>query len=538
MKTFVPFLIFILLGQLSFAQSESECLEKLDRALANREKYLAVKQNKIDSIKSRLKNAVRTEDKLDLYDKLYEEYVTLSYDSAMKYVDKAELLAEGIDNYPLHAKVKVQKAMSYATSGHFSQAVDELSKIDSSRLSDEMKEKYYAACQWTYGVWAEYSQDQTFAPVYTRKSRSYLDSLISVTPKGTPTWQYRLAEQALMFDHDFETAKTNYLRALDGLPQNTRLYAQAAFALAQTYNLLNDKANYRKWLINAAISDQMIPVKENLALQDVALLIKNTEADLERANLYLNYSLEDALEYNNRLRILEIGKKLPEIATAYQETILAKNKQLHGYIGLIAVIALILITAIVIIVVQKRKIRQRNETLSSLNEKLKIFNAQLQETNRSREQYVNLFLNLCAAYIEKFNRFQLTTVSKLKAGLYDELLRLVKVNSRPSETEMKELFFNFDTAFLRIYPDFIKAINALLQPDKALKPKNGDLLNTDLRIFALIRIGVTDSTKIATLLFYSPQTIFNKRTQVRNRAINRETFEKDLMEICPICPEQ
>lgn len=512
-------------------------LASLDSVLSIRDTFLKNKKRRIDSIKSRIPVNAPIMDKLKGYDRLYEEYLTLSFDSAMRYINLAEELVSDTGDYDLNAKVRIHKSMSYATSGHFSQAIDELKKIQSSCLSDTLLEKYYQAYQWTYGLWAEYSQDKTFAPIYYRNSKTYLDSLIQVTPRNTSLYNYRIAEKALMFNHDFETAKKNYLKVVEKEPKNSRLYAQSAFALAQAYNNLQDRANYRKWLINAAISDQMIPLKENLALQDVALLIKNEDGDLERANAYLNYSLNDALEYNNRLRILEIGKKLPAIATAYQETVLVKNKQLHLYLATIVIIVIILIIAIAMIIEQKRKIRNRNVTLSTFNDQLKVFNKQLQETNRSREQYVNLFLNLCAGYIDKYNRLQLTVTSKVKAGQYNELQKLLQANSRPSEAELREVFFNFDTAFLRLYPDFIKNVNTLLQPDKAICPKSSELLNANLRILALIRMGITDSTKIATLLFYSQQTIFNRRTEMRNRAINRDSFEKEIMDICPIYPE-
>lgn len=512
-------------------------LASLDSVLSIRDTFLKNKKRRIDSIKSRIPVNAPIMDKLKGYDRLYEEYLTLSFDSAMRYINLAEKLVSDTGDYDLNAKVRIHKSMSYATSGHFSQAIDELKKIQSSCLSDTLLEKYYQAYQWTYGLWAEYSQDKTFAPIYYRNSKTYLDSLIQVTPRNTSLYNYRIAEKALMFNHDFETAKKNYLKVVEKEPKNSRLYAQSAFALAQAYNNLQDRANYRKWLINAAISDQMIPLKENLALQDVALLIKNEDGDLERANAYLNYSLNDALEYNNRLRILEIGKKLPAIATAYQETVLVKNKQLHLYLATIVIIVIILIIAIAMIIEQKRKIRNRNVTLSTFNDQLKVFNKQLQETNRSREQYVNLFLNLCAGYIDKYNRLQLTVTSKVKAGQYNELQKLLQANSRPSEAELREVFFNFDTAFLRLYPDFIKNVNTLLQPDKAICPKSSELLNANLRILALIRMGITDSTKIATLLFYSQQTIFNRRTEMRNGAINRDSFEKEIMDICPIYPE-
>ena len=537
MRTFPIFMLLVLLTTSPVYAKPQNDLASLDSVLSIRDTFLKNKKRRIDSIKSRIPVNAPIMDKLKGYDRLYEEYLTLSFDSAMRYINLAEKLVSDTGDYDLNAKVRIHKSMSYATSGHFSQAIDELKKIQSSCLSDTLLEKYYQAYQWTYGLWAEYSQDKTFAPIYYRNSKTYLDSLIQVTPRNTSLYNYRIAEKALMFNHDFETAKKNYLKVVEKEPKNSRLYAQSAFALAQAYNNLQDRANYRKWLINAAISDQMIPLKENLALQDVALLIKNEDGDLERANAYLNYSLNDALEYNNRLRILEIGKKLPAIATAYQETVLAKNKQLHLYLVTIVIIVIILIIAIAIIIEQKRKIRNRNVTLSTFNDQLKVFNKQLQETNRSREQYVNLFLNLCAGYIDKYNRLQLTVTSKVKAGQYNELQKLLQANSRPSEAELREVFFNFDTAFLRLYPDFIKNVNTLLQPDKAICPKSSELLNANLRILALIRMGITDSTKIATLLFYSQQTIFNRRTEMRNRAINRDSFEKEIMDICPIYPE-
>lgn len=537
MRTFPIFMLLVLLTTSPVYAKPQNDLASLDSVLSIRDTFLKNKKRRIDSIKSRIPVNAPIMDKLKGYDRLYEEYLTLSFDSAMRYINLAEKLVSDTGDYDLNAKVRIHKSMSYATSGHFSQAIDELKKIQSSCLSDTLLEKYYQAYQWTYGLWAEYSQDKTFAPIYYRNSKTYLDSLIQVTPRNTSLYNYRIAEKALMFNHYFETAKKNYLKVVEKEPKNSRLYAQSAFALAQAYNNLQDRANYRKWLINAAISDQMIPLKENLALQDVALLIKNEDGDLERANAYLNYSLNDALEYNNRLRILEIGKKLPAIATAYQETVLVKNKQLHLYLATIVIIVIILIIAIAMIIEQKRKIRNRNVTLSTFNDQLKVFNKQLQETNRSREQYVNLFLNLCAGYIDKYNRLQLTVTSKVKAGQYNELQKLLQANSRPSEAELREVFFNFDTAFLRLYPDFIKNVNTLLQPDKAICPKSSELLNANLRILALIRMGITDSTKIATLLFYSQQTIFNRRTEMRNRAINRDSFEKEIMDICPIYPE-
>lgn len=145
---------------------------------------------------------------------------------------------------------------------------------------------------------------------------------------------------------------------------------------------------------------------------------------------------------------------------------------------------------------------------------------------------MGLFLDLCAAYIDKLNRFP--TVLKLKVKQLSDLNAVAARYVRPSEAETREMFLSFDSAFLKIYPDFIKEFNSLLRPDCQIVPRKGELLNTDLRIYALVRMGVTDSNKIATLLFLSPQTIFNHRTQVRNRALDRDTFETGIQDICPV----
>ncbi len=310
------------------------------------------------------------------------------------------------------------------------------------------------------------------------------------------------------------------------------MYAQAAYGLAMAYKGMGDTDKYREWLINAAISDQITPLKENLALQELALDIKNNEGDLETANRYLKYSLEDAIFYNNRLRMLEISEKFPEIVIGYQDTVTAQNQRLKLFILIIGLLLVGLTAAVWLIVRAKKRLMSSRQDLANLNEDLKKVNTKLSQTNASREQYVSLFMDLCAAYIEKLNRFQATAVLKIKARQFDDLLRVANNNARPSEAELRELFFNFDTAFLKLYPDFVDRFNALLQPGKAILPRQNELLNTDLRIFALIRMGIKDSSKIAILLFYSPQTIFNHRTQVRNRAINRETFEQELMNIC------
>lgn len=511
----------------------SSQISRLDEAISKRDYYIELKQHRIDSLKNLLSDRSEPDKKLALYNEMFREYLTFNFDSTMTYVDKAEQLAERAGNYDIISQVKIHRALSLATSGHFSHAITILDKIDSHRLSPEIREEYFAACEWTYGVWAEYSDKRTIAPDFTAKSLVYLDSLIAVTDINTPEYAYRTAENDLRAKR-YDKAEKSYLSVLDRIPIDSRLYAQAAYALALTYKESGNEDKYKEWLINAAISDQMVPLKENLALQQLAMYLKK-EGNLSKANSYLKIALDDAIFYNNRLRMLEIAEKIPDIANVYQRTIEDKNNRLKTYILIIGLLMLLLGCAVIYVYRQQKKVSKSKNALSELNDKLRLLNRQLSQTNESRERYVSLFIDLCAAYIEKLNRFP--AVLKLKVKQLSDISSVADRYIRPSEAETKEMFFNFDSAFLRLYPDFINQFNLLLQEDKRIFPKKGELLNTDLRIYALVRMGIADSNKIASLLFLSSQTIFNHRTQVRNRAINRDSFEKDILSICSTMPE-
>ncbi len=536
MKHLILCLIMMMQG-ISFAAADNTVsLELLDEVLDKRDYYVQQKIKHINSIKSKLKSGISVTEQLGIYNQLCNEYLTMCFDSTMVYVEKASELAATMKDYNLNAECMIHRAQALATSGHFSQAVELLGDFNPSFLPEEAKIEYYKVCVWAYMAWGEYSSDRTFAPQYTKKSIHYMNSLINITPKGSNEYDYRMGERYL-YHHEYNQARKYYLKALHNQPRNTRLYAQSAYALALCYQGLDDSANYRKWLINAAIADQITPLKENLALQQLALLIKTEDGDLERANKYLMYSLEDAIYYNNRLRMLEVAEKIPDIAVVYQKTVASSNRKLQIFLFCIGVLSLGLIIAIFFVIKQKKKTAQAKDALAQLNGQLKDLNMRLIDTNMSREQYVGLFMDLCVAYINKLNKFRSTVELKIKVKQYDDIMRVVNIQARPSEAELREMFFNFDTAFLRLYPDFISKFNALLMPDKTIMPKKNELLNTDLRIFALIRMGITDSHKIATLMFYSPQTIFNHRTQIRNRAVNRDTFERDVMDICSVMPE-
>ncbi len=525
------FLLFVLLP--FRATNKVDLSGELETALKLRNQYSRQKETRIDSLKHLLYPNMNDDKRFLLYNAIYEEYYTYRFDSAIYYVDREEEVAMKLSNPTYRNLSIIHRSILLATSGYFSESIQNLEQIDSRTLDNALRIEYYTAYEWAYSMWAEYSNDNIYAPRYYEKEMLYQDSLISVLPVGSPLHHYWKGEN--FYRHRrYAEAKNCYKKALEGLPVNVRLFAMATYGLALVYSRTNNWKEYENYLIKAAISDQVCPLKENLALQELALYIfKNRDGEVSRANRYLNYSLEDAMYYNNRLRMLEIARKFPSIVLSYQKQNLIESQRLQWSLICISLLSIGLVVSLVYIYRQMNQLHKRKKILANMNCELQHLNKALVDTNHTREEYVSLFMDLCAAYIDKLKKYQDLVKRKVKAKQTDDLLRLVNA-TKLSEMDTREFFINFDTAFLNLYPNFIKEFNSLLREGEEIIPKRGEILTTELRIFALIRMGIKDSSKIATLLFYSPQTIYNHRSVVKNKAKIRDNFEKQVEEICTI----
>ena len=391
---------------------------------------------------------------------------------------------------------------------------------------------YYSAYEWVYSVWGEYSADDTFSFDFRDKEIIYNDSILSVLEPSSNDFMYWSGELNAKKGKPRE-AQMFYEKALEGLETDTRLYACVTCGLAFAHKSQGNMKEYEKYLVMSAISDVICPLKENLAMQELAMfLFQNPEQDLARANKYINYSMEDAMFYNNRLRMLEIAKKFPPIVNTYQNKWIEKNEVLMKSIYFISFLGILLMISLLLIFRQLKMLREQRKIVTDMNNKLKELNSELVKTNRTREEYVSLFLELCAAYIDKLNKYQDLVKRKVKAKQIDDLLKIS--SSKMSDSDARQFFVNFDTAFLTLYPNFISEFNSLVREGEEIIPAKGEILNKELRIFALIRLGIKDSSRIATLLFYSPQTIYNYRTSVKNKAKNRDEFEEQVKKLCPL----
>lgn len=516
----------------AYALDNRVMLERLDSVMSDSSKYIARKESRIAALKQRVASAREDSIRLRLYDEIYTQYYTYRFDSAMVYVDRQAALAARMGNRDYGARATIHRSVLLATGGLYAEALETLDALDTEGMDPDMLFAYYFAYAWTYNYRVDYCADSVYAPRYMAEKLKYLKMAIPLSP-DMHAKEY-LTGEYLYGAGDYENSYKHYMKSFEGLRVDTRLYAMVTYAIARHHLVTGDIEEYERYLVLAAISDIMCPLKENMAMQELAMFLYRTNPDeLGRAHRYINYSMNDALFYNNRLRIIEIGNKLPIIVSSYQQHSDRLRGRLFVMLVCISILSLGLVVSLFFLRRQLRLSRAQRRKLAKSNGLLSELNAKLRDTNTVREGYVRLFLDLCAAYIDKFGKYRDLVCRKIKAKQVDDLLKASNT-TRLTEQEAVSFFMSFDAAFLELYPDFITQFNRLLRDDAHIVPKKKGSLTTSLRIFALIRLGVKDSSEIATLLFYSPQTIYNYRSSIKNSAKNRDTFEDDVARLCVV----
>lgn len=518
--------------------AESSMLQQLDRCMANRQVYVDKKEHRLDSLRNSISKTSADAERLNLYDRMYQEYYTYRYDSAMTYVQRGLALARDIGDTRYEQLFLIHKSLLFATSGLYAEAEQYLNEVSQQELDNTLLCELYTTLYWTYLYRADYSRGSEFATLYIEKKKQALAEALRYSKQHTTYHNYLQAEYEYLVNGDGKKAREYYQQVVDSVSIDTRLYASAAYCLARYHRESGDAQNYIKWLVQSAISDVQCPLKENFAMQELAMyLFENNPDEIDRALRYIKYSMEDAQFYNNRLRILEISKKLPIIVEAYEEK--TERQHMHILIALIA-FALLCICTLLLLVDIKRKntiLHRQQKELNEQHENVKIKNGQLQEmnnrlmnTNRIRENYLRLFMDLCAIYIEKIDSYKTLVKRKIKANQTADLVKVVG-SLKLSEEDAATFFRRFDKAFLELYPDFINKFNMLLRPEERISLNIDGSLPTELRIYALVRLGIKESSEIARLLFYSPQTIYNYRTSMKNKAICRDSFDTDVQSL-------
>lgn len=529
-------LFFSTVNFLSAQASLDSLLIRLDKAILNSEIYNEKKLERINDLK---KEAVKTEyysvERYIINMQLCYQYEAYICDSTISYLNRNIDIAGKLNDLNRKNESIIRLAYLMGSTGMYKEAVDLLQEINSRQLPKSLLTDYYNACDHVYGELAYYTQDERSAKNYELISQSYKDSLDKMLPADSEL-RRMMKENELRDDGDFAEALQLNDKKLSKEEFGTSKYALTTFHRSLTYREQGDTAQQKYYLALSALSDIQSAIKDHASLWMLAEILFE-EGDIERAYSYIRFSWNETVFYNARLRSLQSAGILSLIDKTYQAMIEKKNSQLQIYIILISALMVLLAVALFYnykqrkrLSVARQNLQTANNELKKLNKQLQSINMELSESNAIKEEYIGRFIKLCSAYIDKLDGYRRMVNKKLSAGQTAELLRMTRSQDILDE-EFAELYENFDTAFLHIFPDFVSKVNELLHDDERIVLKKSELLNTELRILALIRLGIDDSSQIADFLRYSVNTIYNYRAKIKNKAKNRDNFENLIFQI-------
>jgi len=522
----------LLISNIGFASNDTERLLKiLEKELDKKPGYVDLKEERIKELTQQVKILEKSGAVDDAYEKcllLLNEYQSFSYDSAFKYVQKVNQLAKKTTDQNKIAVSKIKMGFALLSSGMFKEALDSLNSINIKPFPDSIKEVYYNVIARTYYDLADYDSDEFFTRQYHKTGTQYLDSAIMLLPKESSEYWATMGLRR-MKSNDLEGAADAFNFLITKFSITDHSYAIATSSLGYLYSLLDRNNEAIDMLINAAIADIKSSTKETVALRNLAVHLFE-KGDINRAYRYIKIALADATEYNARHRKVEVGSVLPIIEGERLSTVERQRKQLLNYSFILSMLSVLVISFFVIIFYQNRKLNKVKQILQDTNNSLREINQSQREANKIKQEYIGYFFNVNSEYIDKIEAFQKAIHRKIVAKQYSDLDNIIKNSDLKKERE--DLFVNFDKIFLKIFPNFIDEFNNLLNPEDRIYLGNDELLNTDLRIFALIRLGITDNEKIAKFLNYSVNTIYTYKTKIKNKAIvDRDLFEEKIMEI-------
>ena len=542
MRHLIVIIITLMIQPIYVKGDNNQLYKQLDAALAQRAHYVELKEKSLNEIKQGAKYVTSNEDKLKLYEQLANEYKAYEYDSAMTYVNKGLILAQKSNNIFFNKRFQLSQTRLLITRGFYAEAKEILQKIEPKEEPRDYQFLYYYTMYGLYNNWSTYCENNEFSKNYDLKKVEYLKKAIELSPKKDAFYYYLMGELYYFSNHPNNNKTIQYYKkALSMEKANSRLHAMTAFALSEVYQKANNLELMEHYLLVAAISDITSATKENVALQDIALFIyKHKTRSLNKAQEYINLSLEDAYAYNNRLRRIEISSKLQMITNAYTDDIKTTNRLLN--IALLVIILLLLGVGISSLFIRKknRLLKQKKDEITAtsakmeiLNEQLHLINAELKNTNQKRERLVKVYIDLSYKNIERNQKLRTLAVRKIKANQSKELLSLLS-SSSSTERENKEFLTEFDKSFLALYPTFVNELNQQLTESAHIQLKENGEMPPILRVCALLRLGITESSKIAGILSYSPQTVYNYRSLLKNNAIDKEHFEENVLKLCMV----
>ena len=534
------FLLFFSCHSALAGESLDSLLNVLDKTIKEADTYVQIKENKLHELKKEArKTPPFSVERYNLNNDIYLEYKAYSSDSALHYLNENMLLARQLNDKERELKIQLELSYLLSSIGMYMEAADILNSIDRQTLPSSLLGHYYTCYEHVYfEAGAAQPRYKMFASRYVKLSHAYRDSMqITLDPSSATYLWLRETQlrEAGKYDEALEFSDRRLAESSFGTPQ----YALVAYQRFRLFESMGKKDEHLYYLVLSAISDVRSAIKEQSSLMVLAQEL-NSKGDLKRAYDYINFSWEISQFYKTRLRSWMNITPLSMINGNYQDIIKQQNRELLIYITCVALLALLLVIALIYIYRQmkalsiaKKGLQEVNERLFSLNEELEEVNCHLRSTNLElsesnliKEAYIARFFKLCSVYVDRLQAYRKLVNKKLQRGQVAELLKMTHLSNDIVTVEVQELYANFDSAFLHLFPNFVESLNALLLPEEQIVLKPDELLNTELRIFALIRLGIKDSSQIAELLHYSVNTIYNYRSRVKTKArVSRDDFE-------------
>lgn len=505
-------------------------LSDLDTLIANRAIYRAPKEYRIDSLRCALASAQTEREAFEISGRLLEEYRGYAIDSQQVYAERRMSIAARTGDGFERQVSELNIAEVMLRTGMYHEAIEHIRRSTADHPLDPVLQPYFYHLQRTlYGQMSDFSLTEPERSLYTDLTRAYRDSIMLIHPEGSFLHELVKADQLHSYGK-YDSA----LQVLDAYAASQTISPDemAAFAVtkAQIYGDLGRREERKAALTLSAFADLRGAVREYISLRELALLLYE-EGDIERAHLYMQCAIQDAIDGSARIRTIETGALYPIVEEAYQRQVRSRQIILLVLMLNIGMIAFLLIVLLVRSHRQRERLTTLNLRLSALNEQLVELNAQLKQSDKVKTAYVGRYMETTSLLIDRFDNYRKHLRSLMQDKRYEELMKTVQ-SKQFTQEQLSSFYHDFDESFLALFPEFVEEVRALLRPEAELRFREGERLNTDLRVLALIRLGITDSKQIAAFLRNSLSTIYNSRTRMRNLAKGeRDEFERRIADL-------
>lgn len=508
-----------LLGCLSCTKDD-DVLVELDNTLSDYQWYIEQKDIELEKLKARLRKSESREDRYAATMELYRAYQDFSLDSALVYIKQSLELADALGEQERIIDTYLSLAFLYNYVGMHYEALEIFKEQDVIGHSDWLRRSHFYLGTNVYKNLSLYSVDKEQRDYYRRQMEICRDSALAYAPDDVIFRAERLSDNGKM-QEAVELLSNNLPDSLTTHEVGLRYYI-----LSEIYEKMHQRDEQIKYLALSSIAGIKNAVREYISLRKLAVLLYE-QGDIDRAYTYIHRCIDDANACNARMRMVETSTFLSVIDSA---VVKQKQESRNTLIITAAVISLLLVLLAVALIVLRRKmnlLRHSEKELMRVNDQMTDTNVQLRAANEIKEEYITRFMHLCLDYINKMENYRAHLNKVARKRNFDELYDTIQ-STRYINKEVNDFYNSFDEAFLHIYPNFLKDFNALLRPDAQVTLKNNERLNTELRIYALMILGITDGQKVQEFLRCSSSTVYNYRTNMRNKAINRDTFEQDV----------